>query len=91
MYDVEHGMALEPMQGNWVSSPFDLGYTELFCDPVVTSVFFQTCDSVLGHSAVPSSKSRLLKCLIGNTELLCTQCSGIAPHLLERGKSHGLS
>ena len=30
-------------------------------------------------------------CLIGNTELLCTQCRGIGPHLLARGKSHGFS
>ena len=30
------------------SSPVDLGYTELFCIPAVTSVSFLTCDSVLG-------------------------------------------
>ena len=28
-------------------------------------------------------------CFIGNTELLCTQCRGIGPHLPARGKSHG--
>ena len=28
-------------------------------------------------------------CLIGNTQLLCMQCSGIGPHLVARGKSHG--
>ena len=44
-----------------------------------------------GHSRVPSSKSRLLPCLIGNTELLCTQCRGIGPHLMVRRKSHGFS
>ena len=27
-----------------------LGYTELFCIPLVTSVFFSSCDSVLGYS-----------------------------------------
>ena len=30
-------------------------------------------------------------CFIGNTELLCTECRGIEPHLLVRGKSHGFS
>ena len=50
VYDVERGMAMEPMQGKWVSSRFDLGYTEIFCIPEVTSVFFSSCDSVLGDS-----------------------------------------
>ena len=30
-------------------------------------------------------------CLIGKTLLLCMQCRGIGPHLVERGKSHGFS
>ena len=30
-------------------------------------------------------------CLIGNTELLWKHCRGIEPHLLARGKSHGVS
>ena len=30
-------------------------------------------------------------CLIGKTQLLCMQCSGIGPHLLARGKSHWFS
>ena len=30
-------------------------------------------------------------CLIGNSELLCTQCRGIGPHLLAKGKSNGFS
>ena len=29
--------------------------------------------------------------LIGKTQLLCMQCSGIRPHLVARGKSHGFS
>ena len=33
LYDVEHRMAMEPMQGKWASSRDDLGYTELFCVP----------------------------------------------------------
>ena len=52
MYDVEYRMALEPMQANGASCQVDLGYTELFCIPEVTSGFFSSCDSVLGDSLV---------------------------------------
>ena len=41
---------MEPMQGKLASSPFDFGYTELFCVPEVTLVFFSSCDSVVGDS-----------------------------------------
>ena len=40
VYDVEHGMTLEPMKGKWASSLVDLGYTERFPIPAVTSVSF---------------------------------------------------
>ena len=36
-FDVEGGMDLEPMQGNWASSQVDLDYTELFHVAAVTS------------------------------------------------------
>ena len=48
--DVERGMAMEPMQQKCASSRVDLGYSNLFCIPEVTSVFFSSCDSVLGDS-----------------------------------------
>ena len=53
-------MVLEPMQGKLASSQFDLGHTDLFCVRELTSVFFSSCDSVVGDSSVQSSKSRLL-------------------------------
>ena len=28
---MEHGIAMEPMKGKWVSSRVDFGYTERFC------------------------------------------------------------
>ena len=37
-------------KGKVASSPFDLGHTDLFCVPEVTSVFFSSCDSVVGDS-----------------------------------------
>ena len=39
-----------PMKGKFTSSQFDLGYTEIFCIPEVTSFFFSSCDSVVGDS-----------------------------------------
>ena len=39
-YDVERGIALEPMQGHRASLRADLAYTELFRIPAVTSVSF---------------------------------------------------
>ena len=52
LYSVEHGIAMEPMKGKWASSRVDLGYTEQFCIPEVTSAFISSCDSVLGNSLV---------------------------------------
>ena len=51
-------MAVEPMQGKWASSQFDLGYTELFFIPEVTSVFFSSCDSVVGDALVFNKANR---------------------------------
>ena len=47
---------MDPMKGKWGSSRVDLGYTELFCIPEVTSVFISYCDSVLGDSLVFQKK-----------------------------------
>ena len=50
LYDEDRGMVMEPMQGKLASSQFDWGHTDLFCIPEVTSVFFLSCDSVVGDS-----------------------------------------
>ena len=50
LYDEDHRMVMEPMQGKLASSQFDLEHTDLFCIPEVTSVFFSSCDSVVGDS-----------------------------------------
>ena len=49
-YDVECKMAMDSMKRKRASSLVDLGHTNLFCIPEVTSVFFSCCDSVLGDS-----------------------------------------
>ena len=41
---------MEPMQGKLASSQCDFGYTEQFCIPGVTTVFFSFCDCVVGDS-----------------------------------------
>ena len=40
LYDGERCISLKPMLGNWSSFQVDLGYTELFYIPAVTSVSF---------------------------------------------------
>ena len=50
LYDTDRVMVMEPMQGKLASSQFDLGHTDLFCVPEVTSVFFSSCDSFVGDS-----------------------------------------
>ena len=50
VYDVKCKMAMDSMKGKCASSWVDLGYTNLFCIPEVTSVFFSCCDWVLGDS-----------------------------------------
>ena len=52
LYDVEHGLAMETMKGKRASSRVDLGYTELFCSPEVTTVSFSSCESGLRDSLV---------------------------------------
>ena len=43
-------MLMETMQGKLASSQFDLGHTDLFCVPEVTSVFFSSGYSVFGDA-----------------------------------------
>ena len=50
VYDVECEMAMDSMKWKCASSRVDLGFTNLFCIPEVTSVFFSFCDSVVGDS-----------------------------------------
>ena len=50
VYDVECEMAMDSMKGKCVSSWVDLGYTNLYGIPEVTSEFFSCRNSVLGDS-----------------------------------------
>ena len=50
VYDVEWETAMDSMHGKCALSWVDLRYTNQFCVPEVTSVFFSSCDSVVGDS-----------------------------------------
>ena len=50
VYDVEWEAAMDSMKGKCASSWVDLGYTNQFCVPKVTSVIFSSCDSPVGDS-----------------------------------------
>ena len=72
LYDVDHGVFMEPMQGKLASSQFDFGYTEQFCIPAVTSVFLSSCDCVVGNSLEFNQANRgSLRLLLGKSN-----CSG---------------
>ena len=51
-------MVMEPLQGKLASSQFDLGHTDLFCVPEVTSLFFSSCDRVFGDCLKFSQANR---------------------------------
>ena len=51
-------MVMEPMQRKLASSQFDLGHTDLFCVPEVTSLFFSSCDRVVGDCLKFSQANR---------------------------------
>ena len=50
LYDEDRRMVMETMQGKLASSQFDLGHSDLFCVPEVTSVFFSSGYSVVVDS-----------------------------------------
>ena len=64
LYDVDCGVFRKPMQGKLASSQFDFGYTEPFCIPGVTSMFFSSCDSVVGDSLEFNQANRGSLCVL---------------------------
>ena len=67
-------MVMEPMQGKLTSYQFHFGYTEQFCIPGVTSVFFSSCDSVVGDSLEFNQANRGSLCVwLGKRN--CFACS----------------
>ena len=56
LYSVEHGIAMEPMEGKCASYRVDLGYTELFCIPEVHQCSSRFVQCSWGLYVVPSRK-----------------------------------
>ena len=52
-------MVMEPMHGKLATAQFYLRHTDLFCVPQVTSVFFSSCDSVVGYSLEFNQANRI--------------------------------
>ena len=76
-------MVMEPMQGKLASSQFDLGHTEVFCVPEVTSVFFSSCDSVFGVSLEFSQANQgSLRVSLGKRN--CSACNAGESGLVSR-------
>ena len=63
LYDEDRGIVMEPMQGKLSSSQFDLGHSDLFCIPEVTSGFFSSCDSVIRDSLEFNQSNRGSLCV----------------------------
>ena len=63
LYDEDRGMVMEPRQGKLASSQFNLGHTDRFCIPEVTSGFFSSCDNVVGDPLGFSQANRGSLCV----------------------------
>ena len=84
-------MVMEPMQWKLSSSQFDFGYTEQFCIPGLTSVFFSSCESVVG--SLWSSIKQIEAPFVFDWEnaIALDTMQGDRASSRTRGKSHGIS
>ena len=74
VYDVEWETAMDSMKGKCASSWVDLAYTNQFCVPEVTSVFFWSCDSLVGDSLEFNQANRGSLCVwLGKRN--CSACN----------------
>ena len=74
-------MVMEPMQGKLASFQFDLVHSDLFCVPEVTSVFFSSCESVVGDSLEFNQANRGYLCvLLGKCN--CSACNAWESELI---------
>ena len=74
-------MVMEPMQGKLASFQFDLVHSDMFCVPEVTSVFFSSCESVVGDSLEFNQANRGYLCvLLGKCN--CSACNAWESELI---------
>ena len=82
---------MEPMKGKLASFQFHLVHSDLFSVPEVTSVFFSSCDSVVGYSLEFNQANRGSLCvLLGKCN--CSDCNAGESELisLQGGSLMGL-
>ena len=87
VYDVECEMAMDSRKGKCASSWVDLGYTNLFCIPEVTSVFFSCHDRVLADSLLFHQGNRGSIRLLLGTRNSSARNAGESSLILRRGWS----
>ena len=74
VYDVEWETSMDSLKGKYASSWVDLGYTNQFCVPEVTSLFFSSCDSLVGDSLEFNQANRGSLCVwLGQRN--CSACN----------------
>ena len=74
VYGVEWETAMDSMKWKCDSSWDDLGYSNQFCIPEVTSVFFSSCDSLVGDSLEFNQANRGSLCVwLGKRN--CSACN----------------
>ena len=100
VYDVEWETVMDSKKGKCASSWVDLGYTNQFCIPEVTSEFFSSCDSLVGDSLEFNQANRGSLCVwLGKRN--CSACNagesglislrgGILMGFLELRQAHGV-
>ena len=81
VYDVEWETAMDSMKGKCASSWVDLGYTNQFCVPEVTSVFFSSCDRLVGDSVEFNQANRGSWCVC-LWKHNCSACNAVESGLI---------
>ena len=84
VYNVEWETAMDSMKGKSASSWVDLGYNNQFYIPEVTSVFFSSCDSLIGDSLEFNLANRGSLCVwLGKRN--CSACNAGKSGLISKG------
>ena len=84
VYDVEWETAMDSMNGKCASTWADLWYINQFCVPEVTSVFFSSCDSLVGDCLEFNQANRGSLC-VWLWKHNCSACNAVESGLISWG------
>ena len=76
---------MDSMKGKCASSCVDLGYTNQFCVPEVTSVFFSACESLVGDSLEFNQANQGSLCVLLR-KCHCSACNAGESGLISWGR-----